>query len=112
MYNYFTITKGLDNLLLVFAPTGDVAEWIPPYSGNTYGDIVAPIYYSEELSPWPDDVLPYGKIIGMSEMGLGGGNKVDNMQFLTTMSKILSLLILLLGKTNGVFRLTMMHLQW
>jgi len=87
MYNYFTNTKGLNNLLWVFAPTGDLSEWTPPYPGNTYVDIVAPTYYSDELSAWQDDALTYGKIIGMSEMGPGGDDKVDNMQYLTTMSK-------------------------
>jgi len=86
MYNYFTNTKGLNNLLWIFAPTGDLSEWTPPYPGNTYVDVVAPTYYSDELSASQDHALAYGKIIGMSEMG-PVEDKVDNMQYLTTMAE-------------------------
>lgn len=83
MYNYFTNTKGLNNLLWVFAPTGDPTDWIPPYPGNTFVDIVAPTMYMDPISAWQEDANTYKKIIGMSELGPTGNSKVDNMQFLT-----------------------------
>ncbi len=80
MYNYFTNTKGLNNLLWVFAPTGDAES---PYPGSSYVDIVAPTFYNDPISAWQEDANIYGKIIGMSELGPSGNIKVDNMDFLT-----------------------------
>jgi len=81
MYDYFTNTKGLNNLLWVYAPTGD--PFGSPYPGSTYVDIVAPTFYNDPISAWQDDASIYGKIIGMSELGPIGESKVDNMDFLT-----------------------------
>ena len=64
MYNYFTNTKGLNNLLWVFAPTGD--SFGSPYPGDTYVDINAPTFYNDPISCWQEDASIYGKIIGMS----------------------------------------------
>jgi len=83
MYNYFTNTKGLNNLLWVFAPTGYPTDWIPPYPGNTFVDIVGPTMYMDPISAWQEDANTYKKIIGMSELGPTGNSKVDNRQFLT-----------------------------
>jgi len=78
MYDYFTNTKGLDNLIWVFGPE----SWGPghysssyPYPGDSYVDIIAPTIYRDNLdfTECYDDLIKFstshGKPIAFSECG-------------------------------------------
>ena len=75
MYKYFTVTKGLNNLLWAWAPTGTATRSSFPYPGDSYVDIVAATIYNNDLSQYrywgyPDDASFYPrKVIALSEFG-------------------------------------------
>lgn len=83
MFDYFTQTKGLHNLLWVYSPS---ATWFDPtqlvvksvewaYPSDAYVDIVAGTSYNDklEISDYAS-YLKFGKVLGMAELGptLGG----------------------------------------
>ncbi len=84
MFNYFTNTKGLDNLLWVWSPVnskysdsnGQWGDW-SAYPGDAYVDIVAGTqYFDTLLDEGPeydgyDRMTTYNKAIGMAEWGRG-----------------------------------------
>lgn len=80
MFDYFTNTKGLDNLLWAWSPSNSIydqwGDW-SAYPGNDYVDIVATTMYHDTLldeTPSLDGyerMLTYGKAIGMAEWGRG-----------------------------------------
>jgi mannan endo-1,4-beta-mannosidase len=96
IYNYFTTTKGLNNLLWVYSPqwyngvtsTGGLVA----YPGAAYVDIVAPTSYSDNwsglLSANYNAYKSTGKVLGLGEAGPrvdsgGGRGNFDNRQYLT-----------------------------
>ncbi len=92
MYNYFTNTKKLNNLLWVYAPVGD--PFGSPYPGSAFVDIVAPTSYQDfPIQAYEEDAAYYEvafggkKILAMSEFGPSDTIRIDNRQYLTTMSK-------------------------
>jgi mannan endo-1,4-beta-mannosidase len=77
MFNYFTTTKNLTNLLWVYSPVCSSKEgWWKPvdwaYPGSNYVDIIAGTSYNDTLLI--EDYTKYlsmGKPVGMGELGPG-----------------------------------------
>jgi mannan endo-1,4-beta-mannosidase len=78
MFQYFTETKGLHNLLWVYSPSTTYfdltqtvvksSEW--PYPGDAYVDIVAGTAYNDGLEIGDySTYLKFGKVLGMGEFG-------------------------------------------
>jgi len=81
MFDYFTNTKGLNNLLWVYAPDDGYGGEKPGlyfYPGDAYVDIVGIDKYtgsgsSIELRQY-EEMLSTGKPLGLTEFGPGGGS--------------------------------------
>jgi len=89
MYNYFTNTKGLNNLLWVFSPVGDQGFSSFPYPGADYVDVVAGTTYNDTLTAWGyNDYAAYGKAVGLAEYGpsewSGANGSFDNRKYINT----------------------------
>ncbi|MEM7531857.1 MAG: glycosyl hydrolase [Chloroflexota bacterium] len=75
MFDYFTHTKGLDNLLWVYATTGHVhSSWTRPvdfyYPGDAYVDIVGQDVYNDALDGVNyEELLALGKPFALTEFG-------------------------------------------
>ncbi|HYH02219.1 MAG TPA: glycosyl hydrolase [Bacillota bacterium] len=70
MYDYFTNTKGLNNLLWVFSPNYGQSFSSFPYPGKDYVDIIGGTQYSDQLiAEGYNDYLAYRKPVGMAEYG-------------------------------------------
>jgi mannan endo-1,4-beta-mannosidase len=78
MYKYFTVDKGLDNLIWVFSPSaanssdGSLDINASPYPGDGYVDIIAPTRYNDNLSfDGYNDLVQFahGKPIALGEYG-------------------------------------------
>lgn len=101
MFDYFTHTKGLHNLLWVFSPTVSDAWSSFPYPGDAYVDIVAGTYFTNggideyglPAAPGYKDFLSHSnKAIGQAEWGKrdwSGGrlSNFDTRRFLDEVSK-------------------------
>ncbi len=91
LYNFFTNTKGLNNLLWVYSPNEHYdPKWTKPvdyhYPGDNYVDIVAPTSYKENLSiPDYETLRKLGKPMGIAEYGkppkMADGT-VDNREYI------------------------------
>ncbi len=95
VYNYLTITKGLTNLLWVYAPNMAYRPTYPAegyYPGGGYVDVVGLDWYSDTF---PDEagrgdydaLVALGKPIAITEVGpwyqgTNHGGNLDNMRFL------------------------------
>ncbi|MFM7173945.1 MAG: glycosyl hydrolase, partial [Caldilinea sp.] len=80
MFDYFTDTRGLDNLLWVYSATGDEPGGTIPaadfyYPGNAYVDVVGQSVYSGSLDQFHiysyDRLLTLGKPVALAEFGPG-----------------------------------------
>lgn len=80
MFDYFTNTKGLNNMLWIYSPDGQESDpppsWERPvmhyYPGDEYVDIVAWDVYDDQLLEYGyDDLLATGKPIMFGEQGPG-----------------------------------------
>lgn len=78
MHEYFTVKKGLDNLLWVYAPNGVAYDngTKPPmdyYPGNDVVDVVGLDWYADDPSKLPaggyDALIATGKPFGFTEFG-------------------------------------------
>ena len=98
LYNYFTYTKKLNNLLWVFSPMVNAGWSSFPYPGDAYVDIVAGTYYSDQhidqynMTKFPgyNDFLTYTKKgIGQAECGprFGPGGTYDDRDYLNEVEK-------------------------
>jgi mannan endo-1,4-beta-mannosidase len=96
IYNYFTTTKSLNNLLWVWSPTwaGGVnsSGGLNAYPGAAYVDIVAPTMYIDNwsgvLASKYANYKNTGKVLGLGEAGpywdaTSGRGNFDNRQYLT-----------------------------
>jgi mannan endo-1,4-beta-mannosidase len=96
VYNYLTITRGLTNILWVYAPNMAYRPTYPAegyYPGDAYVDVVGLDWYSDtfpdELGRGDYDALvALGKPIALTEVGpwyqgTNHGGDLDNMRFLT-----------------------------
>ena len=98
MYDYFTKTKGLDNLLWIYSPDGQESEpppsWELPimhyYPGGDVVDIVAWDVYDDQLIEYGyDDLVATGKPIIFGEQGPGKtrNGSWDNTILIETIKK-------------------------
>lgn len=85
MFDYFTNTRKLNNLLWVFSPSADstAASFFP---GNTQCDIVGLDYYGTtfDVSGY-EDMIKLGKPFGLTEWGVnaaGGDGTYDNINLI------------------------------
>ncbi|RYZ91921.1 MAG: beta-mannosidase, partial [Sphingobacteriaceae bacterium] len=63
MYNYFTYTKGLNNLIWVYSPDQSVEYKTNYYPGASYVDIVGLDSYIDN----PEDMTGYAEMIGLNK---------------------------------------------
>ena len=80
MFDYFTVTRGLDNLLWVYSAAGEEPWDTRPaadfyYPGNAYVDVVGQSVYSGTLDQFHiysyDRLLSLGKPVALAEFGPG-----------------------------------------
>lgn len=84
MFEYFTKTKGLHNLLWVFSPCATGGYESPNilfcedfYPGDAYVDVVAGTCYNDDLFIADyDRYLTFGKPVGMAELGASSGSDI------------------------------------
>ncbi|MCC7447408.1 MAG: hypothetical protein IT324_08340, partial [Anaerolineae bacterium] len=81
MFNYFTTTKGLNNLLWAYSPNTNNNKWNPRtnyyYPGNAYVDIVGLDKYMKrgedplKINDWQEynDLVATGRPVGLLEFG-------------------------------------------
>jgi hypothetical protein len=85
MYKYFTVTKGLNNLLWVYAPAvldnNTVLPMLAQYPGDGYVDMVGMDYYPSTATfnapPGFAPLASRNKVIGLTEYGYKGSGQVD-----------------------------------
>jgi len=84
MFEYFTETKGLHNLLWVFSPcatggyeSSSIRFCDDFYPGDAYVDVVAGTCYNDDLFIADyDRYLRFGKPVGMAELGASVGSDI------------------------------------
>lgn len=91
LYNYFTKTKGLNNLLWVYSPNQHHnPTYTKPadyhYPGDDYVDIIAPTAYNDDLSvPDYEMLRKKGKPMGIAEYGKPNkqaDGTIDNREYI------------------------------
>jgi mannan endo-1,4-beta-mannosidase len=89
MFDYFTTTKKLNNLIWVFSPVGAHSWSAYPDPGNDYWDIIAATHYNNDLDAASyQDMINFakGKPVALGEYGPATsftGGAFDNRMYLT-----------------------------
>jgi mannan endo-1,4-beta-mannosidase len=85
MYDYFTTTRGLHNLLWIYGPNNDptATTAVARYPGNAYVDIVGPDKYDNTNTAMYTTFTSatYGKVFGWGEVGQNQ-NLIDNRLYI------------------------------
>ena len=107
MFNYFTNTKGLHNLIWAYCPDNgaSVTTSVNKYPGNSYVDVIAPDRYTSGTnSPSTAHYTEftqsgYGKVFGWGEAGTkAAGGAVDNRKYI--------------NEIMSIFPKTAFYMQW
>jgi len=88
MYNCFTNTKGLNNLLWVYAPNEGSGAYLNTYPGDSYVDICGMDYYPSTQTFGTLAVYgalkAKGKVMAFTEYGYRGTGQVDNINVISS----------------------------
>ncbi|MDD2762459.1 MAG: glycosyl hydrolase [Opitutaceae bacterium] len=93
MYNYFTTTKGLNNLIWVFAPDFGPGNWTNYYPGASYVDVVGLDVYDDNpgssvnLASAYDAMLGLNKTFAFTEIGPDTLGSFDYMKWTNAFSQ-------------------------
>jgi hypothetical protein len=86
MYNYFTNTRGLHNLLWAYSPSNNnatAADAVSRYPGNAYVDIISPDKYNNTHTSMYTEFTgsSYGKVFAWGEVGQNAAS-IDNRMYI------------------------------